>query len=36
MARLNGLFPEGYSGRIGNIICYQWRGKSCVRSMPSQ
>lgn len=36
MARLNGLFPEGYSERLGNIICYQWRSKSCVRSMPSQ
>ncbi len=35
MATTNGLFPEGFSGRFGNMVCYQWRGRCCVRSMPT-
>ena len=29
-----GLF-DGFSGRVGNVIGYSWRGRMCVRSMPS-
>lgn len=36
MATANGLFSEGFSGRIGNVICYRWRGRCCIRSMPAQ
>ena len=36
MAATNGLFSEGLSGRIGNMICYSWRGRQCVRTMPAQ
>ena len=35
MARVKGLNSIGYSGRIGNTICYEWRGRMCVRSKPS-
>ena len=35
MARVKGLNSIGYSGRIGNTIGYEWRGRMCVRSMPS-
>ena len=28
-------FLEGFSGRLGNMIGYRWRGRMCVRSMPS-
>lgn len=35
MATAKGLYPEGFSGRVGNLVCYQWRGKCCVRSMPT-
>ena len=35
MATTKGLFPEGFSGRVGNLVYYQWRGKCCVRSMPT-
>lgn len=35
MARVNDLFSIGFSGRIGNVIGYEWRGRMCVRSMPA-
>lgn len=35
MARVNDLFSIGFSGRIGNVIGYEWRGRMCVRSKPA-
>ena len=35
MAKSNDLFSGGFSGRMGNVIGYMWRGKACVRSMPT-
>lgn len=29
-------FMAGFSGRVGNLIGYRWRGRMCVRTMPSQ
>ncbi len=28
-------FFDGFSGQVGNVIGYRWRGRMCVRSMPS-
>ncbi len=28
-------FMAGFSGRLGNLIGYRWRGRMCVRTMPS-
>ena len=28
-------FMAGFSGRLGNLIGYRWRGRLCVRTMPS-
>ena len=36
MATAINLFSGGFSGRIGNVIGYMWRGKACVRSMPTR
>ncbi len=36
MASLKGAFSGGFNGRVGNLVGYQWRGKWCVRSVPSQ
>ena len=35
MGKSNG-FVSGFSGRLGNVVGYVWRGKSCVRTLPSQ
>lgn len=35
MATSTNGFTGGFSGRLGNVIGYEWRGKMCVRSMPS-
>ena len=35
MARVNDLFSIGFSGRIGNVIGYEWRGRMCVRTKPA-
>ncbi len=36
MGTVGNGFAGGFSGRLGNVIGYQWRGRWCVRSMPSQ
>lgn len=36
MARIYYGMSNGYIGRLGNTVGYEWRGKMCVRSMPSQ
>ena len=36
MGKLQNGFSGGFNGRIGNLVGYQWRGKWCVRSLPSQ
>ena len=28
-------FMSGFSGRLGNLIGYRWRGRMCIRTMPS-
>lgn len=35
MGNLAHGFLDGFSGRLGNTIGYNWRGRMCVRSMPS-
>lgn len=35
MGKSNNLLSTGFSGRIGNVVGYMWRGKYCVRSMPT-
>ena len=35
MAKSTNGFSGGFSGRLGNVIGYEWRGRKCVRSMPS-
>ena len=35
MATSKDVFSGSFSGRLGNVIGYEWRGKMCVRSMPS-
>lgn len=35
MARLKTNILDGGSGTIGNVVMYQWRGISCMRSKPS-
>jgi hypothetical protein len=36
MGRIGNGFMGSFSGRLNNVIGYEWRGKMCVRSMPSQ
>jgi len=36
MGKTNHGFMDGFSGRLGNVVGYQWRGRMCVRSMPSR
>ena len=36
MGKTNHGFLDGFSGRLGNVVGYQWRGRMCVRSMPSR
>ena len=36
MGKASNFVSGGFSGRMGNIVGYQWRGKWCVRSMPTQ
>ena len=36
MGKTGNGFLGGFSGRLGNVIGYEWRGKMCVRSMPGQ
>ena len=36
MGSIRSGFLDGFSGRLGNVIGYEWRGRMCVRSMPSQ
>ena len=35
MGNIGRGFFDGFSGRLGNVVGYQWRGRMCVRSMPS-
>ena len=36
MSKMSGALTAGYQGKLGNSIGYMWRGKWCMRSMPSQ
>ncbi|MBO4244756.1 MAG: hypothetical protein J5882_06870 [Bacteroidales bacterium] len=36
MGKTNYGFTGCFSGRLGNVVGYQWRGKWCVRSLPKQ
>ncbi len=36
MARLKTNILDGGSGRLGNIILYDWKGISCMRTFPSR
>ena len=35
MGKLQDGFVGGFSGRLGNVIGYNWRGRWCVRSLPA-
>ena len=35
MGNVSNGFLDGFSGRLGNVVGYCWRGRWCVRSMPS-
>ena len=35
MGKLNEGFTGGVSGRVGNTVGYQWRGKWCIRMRPA-
>ena len=35
MGRLTNGYTGGFSGRLGGVIGYVWRGRQCVRTMPS-
>jgi len=35
MGNIKNGFLDGFSGRLGNVVGYCWRGRMCVRSMPS-
>lgn len=34
MARITNIFGSGITGKLGNTVFYQYRGKNCMRSMP--
>ena len=36
MGQINYGKTMNYHGRVGNMVAYEWRGRQCVRSMPSQ
>ncbi|MBP5190787.1 MAG: hypothetical protein J6031_07730 [Bacteroidales bacterium] len=36
MKNFNGNFFGDFSGRVGNVVVYNWRGFKCIRSMPAQ
>lgn len=35
MGKVDNGFLDGFSGRLGNVVGYCWRGRMCVRSLPS-
>ena len=34
MGKMDSGFGGGFSGKLGNVVGYEWRGKACVRSLP--
>ena len=34
MGKMDSAFGGGFSGKLGNVVGYEWRGKACVRSLP--
>jgi hypothetical protein len=34
MGKMDSVFGAGFSGRVGNVVGYEWRGRQCVRSLP--
>lgn len=35
MAKVNDIFGTGISGRLGQVVFYQHKGKNCMRSLPA-
>ena len=36
MAKVNGMFGTRLSGKLGNMVFYQFRGKDCMRSLSAK
>ncbi len=36
MGKIDSGFGAGFSGKLGNVVGYEWRGKRCVRSLPGE
>ncbi|MBP5190360.1 MAG: hypothetical protein J6031_05550 [Bacteroidales bacterium] len=36
MGKINSGISGSFSGRLGNVVGYQWRGKQCVRTLPGE
>lgn len=36
MAKINGFFGSGISGKVGQVVYYRYRGKDCMRSLPAK
>ena len=36
MGKIEDGFTGGFSGKLGNVVGYMWRGQWCVRALPAQ